>query len=246
MSTSFSETKAGSGSALQLWCARLTPALSGVLLPELIRLTAEYARPRHCWSAALSSKRTVITDAAGDARRLHWDANAPGAKDEPGASNWWCALSEQSLGQYAGDSAIFSWTIRVDEWVSIFAWGVESPGFATRALTRGVSGCSGGISAHGGSGDSHSLWPLKGDWKCWGQMPTSAVDPNPDVRVVVRCTANLKTDMLSFSFGLVDANGHIDPARVRQVHPPQSVPGLAKLHFYAGSVNGMKVTLLDD
>jgi hypothetical protein len=230
------------GGALQVWCARLTPALSGVLLPELIRLTAEYARPRHCWSTALSSRHSVIVDADGDARQVHWQTGVPGARgDEALPSGWWCALSAQPVGQYAGDRSTFAWIIQVDERPTTFAfaWGVADRDFATAPTD--LRQCGGGVLADYSYGDTPLLETLRGPYSQSFDMPKPGLDSNE--RVVVGCTADVATEVLSFRVGVVDADGRIDLWKVR---PPQHVPGLAKLHFWAGCRAGMKVTLLDN
>jgi hypothetical protein len=175
---------------------------------------------------------------------VHWE-EVRGPKDQPGGTGWRCALSEQPIGHYAGDSStIFEWTIQVDQCPTIFAWGVDDTNFATTALSD-VRGCGGGMSAHDSDGGVHALWPLRGPWKRAGDFKTTALDPKE--RVAIGCTADLKADTLTFSVGVVDAaTGRIDPARMRKVRRPQPVPALAKAHFWVGGVAGMKVTLLDN
>jgi hypothetical protein len=65
--------------ALKHWTTRLTPALSSVLLPELIRLIGEYCLSRLSWSPVLRSKRTRIVDADADGfgRALHFVLDPP-------------------------------------------------------------------------------------------------------------------------------------------------------------------------
>jgi hypothetical protein len=104
-----------------------------------------------------------------------------------------------------------------------------------------MHGRSGALIAH-----DQTLRPLCDLSTCAGHMQPGHPGPGPDERVTFGCTADLKTETLTFCTGVVDANGRIDPPRVR-TFLSLPVPGLAKLHFWAASgSSGLKVTLLDN
>jgi hypothetical protein len=106
-----SDSKASAGAAsvdgsraaaLQRWTGRLKPALSASLLPELIRLTAEYLPVGCRFSRRLTARTLAIDDADEDGYGRTVSDGPRRPEDESDRFSWMAALLMRRAAQRIG------------------------------------------------------------------------------------------------------------------------------------------------
>jgi hypothetical protein len=254
MSEAKSSTK--NSGALKLWTERLTPALGAALLPELIRLIGQYCLSQLLWSP-VHSKRIRISDADAEGCGLSLDflCDPPAGETEaPAPSGWYAARSVAPLSELAGGSPDFSWTVRLENWVSSACIGVALP---TASLTPQAFGADG--DAYGlcfvspeclGPYWVHDNLPM-GLSQSWWNRRTGRAEP---IRYV-RFTADLAAGTLRFAVqtlcedgggGGGDAAAAAAAAAAIVPEKPIAIPQLERYHLHPAGAPPVRVILLTD
>jgi hypothetical protein len=245
----------------KMWTDRLMPVLGQSLLPDLVRVIAEYCPLRLAWDPQRRSKRIAITDADADAdgdgtgRSLQFLDKPPAGMSEAVAPGGWDAIhSVAPLSELSGTSV--TWGVRIDldsHWGYCLTVGVARP---TAKVLPGNAGAD---------DQTYAVYQMNSIFR--GVHANAPVDPPDDSptdappppapppappaphegqRMVIRLTADLSANTVRFAVEIVTADApHTLVSRYDRAEWCFPVPDLAQCHLSAASCAPMRLTLMD-
>jgi hypothetical protein len=175
---------------------------------------------------------------------LCWTRRKASETEAESPPGWYVALSAAPLSELAGDSSVFSWGVRVDEWDSSLTVGVAFADAQIVAPGYGVCDKAFGafVSAYGAPMAVHNRATVRrSGWKS-ESMPSISADAQWLFRLTADLTAN--TVAVAVEHVLKGTTGQTDPLRrMADSSWVLSVPDLSRRHLHVAAAALLKLTL---